>query len=524
MPATDRNLVTLVLRHAVTRPDSLALSIATQWDEGRVTHSEDVSYRELAIRVADVQAGLRNAGLQAGDRVIVMLGVSIEMYAIALAVLASGMTAVLVDGGMSKRRIVQSITAANAKVIISTKALLRYRMLIPSMWRLKAMTPDQVVCRAEGLEVVPRGADDHALITFTSGSTGRPKGADRTHRLMIAQHLALADLLPPRSSDIDMPCFPVVALHNLACGVPTVMPAVDLRAPAQVEPAVVLDQINRCQITSLSGAPAFIDALVSWMASTGTTAKTVRRVAVGGAPVSKALCARVLAAFPGASATVVYGSTEAEPIAAVSMQDVVDAEGHGYLVGAPVASASVAIVALPRTPPLLDHRGITPYVVPDDGSGELVVAGEHVNRHYFDNPTADSENKVYALDGQVWHRTGDVAHTDAFGRIWLTGRTADLVHHGARVVHPLPIEARIDQIPGVARSALVAHERASSGEVAVQLDAACVASAVLEAVTEALRAVDLAGLGVRQVASIPVDGRHNSKIDRPALRARLRSA
>ena len=254
MSPPDHNLARLVFRHAVSSPERLALEIPITWDSEGVQEIERVTFAELALRAASAQSGLRQAGLRPGDRLVVMLEVSIGMYALALGAMAAGMTVVLVDAGMTKRRNVQAIVDANAKVIVSTRAVLRARWLVPKLWGMKGLTADDAFAESKQLTVLPRGEDDQALITFTSGSTGRPKGADRTHRLMVAQHLALADLLPPHPSDVDMPCFPVVALHNLACGVPTVMPAVDLRAPASVSPPALFAQMQSTGVRTLRGA------------------------------------------------------------------------------------------------------------------------------------------------------------------------------------------------------------------------------------------------------------------------------
>ena len=527
------NLASLVLRHARTAPDRPALVVPIDWDDAAVRDAQELTYGELERRVAAVAAGLRRSGLREGDRVVVMIPVRVELYVLALALLAAGMVVVLVDAGMGTRRVVQAIRDSRAAAIVSVDALLRFRWVLPALWRLRRFSLDGgglgvrrwgslEVDGAPPLEPAPRAPGDHGLITFTSGSTGRPKGADRTHGLLIAQHEALRAHFPERPDDVDMPCFPVVALHNLCCGITTVMPAVDLRAPATVAAAPVLDQARRHGVTRLSGAPAYMARLAAGLASSGAGLPRVRHVLVGGAPVGQGLCRALIDAFPAARCDIVYGSTEAEPIASVAMTEVLAAGGEGHLVGAPVDEVELALVDLPRpAPPLLDARGVDPWRVAAGAHGEVVVRGDHVNRGYVDNPAADRENKLLGEDGSVWHRTGDVGHLDPQGRLWLSGRTSDLVRVGDVVVHPLPVEAALDALDGVARAALVAHEGAPGGEVAVAVTAGVTADEVLVAARRALAARGLAGLPVRVVARIPVDRRHNSKIDRPTLRQEL---
>jgi acyl-CoA synthetase (AMP-forming)/AMP-acid ligase II len=240
----------------------------------------------------------------------------------------------------------------------------------------------------------------------------------------------------------------------------------------------------------------------------------VRRITVGGGPAPAALCRKVVGAFPGADALVVYGSTEAEPIAHTHMDDVIAHPGAGLLVGSPVQEAEVALVHLPEKLDRAVDAGWTKARAAD--VGEVVVRGCGVSRTYVGDPEAVARNKVRESDGQVWHRTGDVARRDADGRLWLLGRTGELVLHGDRELHPLAVESDLADVPGVRRAALVAHRGAPDGEIAVVAEMDAVAQ-----VRAHLDAAGLVALPLRVVDTIPTDARHNSKVDRAALRRQL---
>jgi acyl-CoA synthetase (AMP-forming)/AMP-acid ligase II len=146
--------------------------------------------------------------------------------------------------------------------------------------------------------------------------------------------------------------------------------------------------------------------------------------------------------------------------------------------------------------------------------GELLVRGAHVNRRYFNDPDATRATKIPSADGSVWHRTGDVGRFDRAGRLWLLGRIDDAISIRGEHVYPLAVEALAADVPGVEWSAFIAHDRAREGELLfVTSDDRAVAR-----IGEALRARVPDGLPVRRVTSIPVDARHESKIDRAALR------
>ncbi len=539
------NLAALVLRHVDARPAHVALVLPRSWDGAGGGVVEDVlTYGDIGARVRGLMTGLARAGIGAGDRIIVLVPPGPELFTLVIALFGVGATAVLIDAGMSKPRIVQAMASAGARGIVSVGKLLARWPLLPPLWRVRrwsldshgrgvAPFSDLMVELAPGASgepspALPRRPDDEGLITFTSGSTGRPKGADRTQGILLAQHHALAAHVPRRPDAVDMPCFPVVALHNLCLGITTVMPPCDLRAPASADGALVLRHARKWGVTSIAGAPAFMARLAEAGAGPGgERVPTLERYEVGGAPVTRALCAALAAGLPGAHGHVIYGSTEAEPIGGIEMAELLATPGQGFLVGRPDPACAVELVSLPpeaggsagQGGPRPLPEGLARYRVAPGQPGEVIVSGAHVNRRYVGNPGANRENKL-EVGGTIWHRTGDVGHLDGQGRLWLTGRVSDLVAHAGRTLHPLIIEAALDAAPGVRRSALVAHPRAPEGEVALELDGAASTDATLTAARAALAAHDLR-LPIRVVATIPVDGRHNSKIDRPTLRRSL---
>lgn len=529
--ATETNLAGLVLRHSEIRPAHPALTVAEEWNDDEVIDDIRLSYGELGERIARVRRGLAAAGLRKNDRIVVMCGVRVELYILVLAMLASGMVAVLIDGGMGKKGVIQALRLARAKAIVSIDEILRHRLWVPSLWGLKRYSMDRArlgvrpfsqLEEQEPLKapVVACEQGTPALITFTSGTTGRPKGANRTHDLLIAQHEALAEHFPARDDEIDMPCFPVVPLHNLCSGISTVLPAVDFRQPASVQPGAVLSQIEAEGVTRLAGAPAYLTRLADHLLASGRRPDTVKTVVCGGAPTSQGLCKKLVELFPDADTTIIYGSTEAEPIASVAMEEFLESHGQGYLVGRVAKAATVALVSLPEPLPILGEDEMEPFSVPPGEIGELVVRGPHVLRGYVDDPQADRETKLAAPDGGVWHRTRDLARVDEEGRIWLLGRSSDSFEIASKRVYPFPIEARVDALEGVARSALIASSNAPTGELLIVIDEGAGNEETRKRVRRYLDDQDLQAVEIDIISELPVDSRHNSKINRPALRAR----
>lgn len=526
------NVINMAIQHSKLHPDRIAVVVPKVWDGEQVTEEHTLTYKELIARMQSFRAGLAAQGFKPGDRIILLFPISADFFAIVMAIIASGMTTVLIDTGMGTERIKSAMDTANASGIITMAALLKYRFILKQLRRIpkkfavdKAgwFVKDVEKLLADGTDVgeaLTRGPDDEALITFTSGSTGAPKGANRTHGFLMAQYTAFRASLPDFEGQIEIQSFPVVALHNIGCGVTTVMPAVNLATPAAVEPKVLLHQIKKWHANSIGAAPAFMQRLGDYALENDITIPTMKRCFTGGAPVSVELCNTLLKVFPGVEGYAVYGSTEAEPMAKAIFEDVVrlDGQGEGFLAGKVAPVAEIVVAQFKEEPPKLGPEGITPFVQAQGELGEIIVRGNHVNRGYIDNPQANLENKIPETDGSIWHRTGDVGYFDKEGMLWLTGRVKDAVSHFGRMIQPLPIEAELDGLEEVVRSAIVSSQKAPNGHVFIQpaegQDTESLEKIVLKHIIE--RGLD--AMQVEFVDKMAVDGRHNSKIDRPVLR------
>ena len=216
-----------------------------------------------------------------------------------------------------------------------------------------------------------------------------------------------------------------------------------------------------------------------------------------------------------------YGSTEAEPIAHVTGLETTDVDrramrdGAGLLAGAPAPVVELRVVRSRwGTPvPPMTRDGLDAWTVPDGEAGEIVVAGDHVVPGYLDG-VGDEETK-FRVDGRVWHRTGDLGRLDAGGRLWLLGRASAAIVDERGTLHPFSVECAARERLGVRRVAVVAHRgrrvlvaEPPSGR---RLDPA--------SALDALRPFNVDE--VRAVPRLPMDRRHNSKVDHAAVLALL---
>jgi acyl-CoA synthetase (AMP-forming)/AMP-acid ligase II len=246
-----------------------------------------------------------------------------------------------------------------------------------------------------------------------------------------------------------------------------------------------------------------------------------------GAPVPEPLLADVQRLLPQASLHTPYGMTEALPVTDISLEGIRGAEadatagtvpgaGNGVCVGLPVHGARVAVVPLAADGSAPGNEPVTEAGV----TGEILVSAPHVKQAYDRLWLTQRES----IRTPGWHRTGDVGHFDAAGRLWVEGRLAHIVTAPGAVVTPVGTEQAIERLDDVGLAAVVGV--GPSGTQAVV--------AVVETVPSARKAgpaaPHLAGRvrdaaletgvnisAVLEVPAQPTDIRHNAKIDRTRL-------
>lgn len=517
--SADAQVIRAILRHAEETPDRVALH----------TPSEAITYGTLGARVRNLAGALSRRGVVPGSRVVVLIPMSTSLYEVLLAVAALGATAVFVEPAATPAEMARAIRVTHPVAFIGIPKAHALRFLFPR----QTATPIRVVVggkraawalggdslaalEAEAPVALPALAPAQpALLTFSSGSTGTPKGATRSHAFLGAQHDAIARLLG--DGDVHLSAFSIVLLSTLVSGGTAVIPRLG-KGVDDVDGAALVRTIRELGVTVLSGSPAFLAPIFA-AAKPGDLA-AVRRVISGGAPVPVELCERageVLA--PDAVFTVVYGSTEAEPIATIDAREVrADTGPHtragaGLCVGRVDEHLRLRLLRPTTAPIVVGPGGLDALEVAPGEVGEVVVAGPHVNTRYFRDRAAERATKIVDEAGVIWHRTGDAARRDDRGRLWLVGRVADIVRRGDAIYHPSAVEAAARVLPWVARAALVGDGRGGTLLV-VEPQAAADPAALTAHLASRGIVIDRVALAPK----LPVDPRHRAKIDYPAVR------
>jgi acyl-CoA synthetase (AMP-forming)/AMP-acid ligase II len=486
-------------------------------------HHQTLTFAELEQSSTRVAASLYERGLVPGDAVLLLLPMSADLYIALLGVLRAGLSAMFVDPSAGTSRLNDACRLHPPAAFIGIPKAHLLRLLsreiraIPKKFTLRRLLAGAPV---DG-PPVPREPGDPALLTFTSGSTGQAKAALRTHGFLLAQYEVLRGNIALEAEEVDLTTLPVFLLANLAAGVTSVIPSVDLRRPGLADPAALAAAIRDHRVTRTAASPALLERLADHCLARKQTLPTLRKIFTGGAPVFPRLLEKLQSIAPGARLTAVYGSTEAEPIAHVDWDQISPGDltrmrsGDGLLTGHPVAEIETRVIDNAWGMPLasLTPEELDRATLPPGRHGEIIVTGAHVLRGYLDG-RGDGETKIH-VEGSVWHRTGDAGYFDPDGRLWLLGRCGSEITDRHGTLHPFSVECAASRFPAVHRSALFAK----NGRRILALEAAPGTELPLDELREALAWAHISTF--QAVDTIPVDPRHNAKIDYPALRELL---
>ncbi len=513
-----------------------------------------VSWRLLSRRVNELSAGLRAIGVLPGHRVSLLVPPGADLTAVLYACLRIGATVVVADAGLGIRGLSRAVRGARpdhligavpgltaAKALgwpgsrISTSRLpgvarraLDVGMCLADVAALGRAELPSAGSWPDGATVGRPGPDEPAAVLFTSGSTGPAKGAVYTHARLEGVRDALAGQYDIGVGTGLVAGFAPFALLGPALGATSATPDMDVTSPRTLTARAVADAAAAVEADVVFLSPAAAANVVATASDLESADRAslsrVRTVLSAGAPISEPLLTALASVMPHAEAHTPYGMTEGLLLAEIDLAGVRGAgAAGGVCVGTPTASAAVLISAL-------DDLGVAvgePESAPDV-TGEIVVSAPHLFDHYDRLWLTDRASRRGTAhlprDHGRWHRTGDVGHLDAEGRLWVEGRLQHVIVTADGVVTPVASEQRVEQVHEVRRAAIV-----GVGPIGTQQVVAIVETSVRHpslastAIAAAVRSA--AGLGengvvlaaVLEVPLLPTDIRHNSKIDRTRL-------
>jgi len=399
--------------------------LATAIDDG----SRTLTYGDLLVLTDALAHALAQAGYRRGDRIATLTRNRAEHLVLLFACAAQGIALVPLSWRLSDAELRTQLAIADPASLLASPELLARATTLFGVTGPLAYPP----------AVTNTTPDDGSglLIVFTSGTEATPKAAVLTAENCRAGNQALQGALNFTSDDVVLGVLPqyhaagwnTQPLLALATGATLII-------EPRFDPALALQLIDECGVTSIMGVPSLWRALASEPHFETTDLSRLRNAVVGGAPTP----APLLETWHnrGVDLRQGYGLTEAGPNVLCQTPD----------------DARSGIGASGRPYPLV-HTAL-------DDRGELLVKGPAVFAGYFRDPDATA---AAFRDG--WLRSGDLATLDSDGQYRIVDRAKDIFISGGENVAPAEIEAVLGGHPAVTEAAVVGVADELWGEVGV---------------------------------------------------------
>ena len=431
-----------------------------------------LSYGTLDDLTAKLAGLLREHGVQAGDRVGIMLP-NVPQFAVAYyGVLRAGGIVVPMNVLLKRREVAFYLGDPEARVVLAwhefadearagaQEAGAECIIVTPGEFEhtLAAATPVR--------EVAAKVGSDTAVILYTSGTTGRPKGAELTHANLRRNVEAMTDIFSLGPDDVLLGALPLFHAFGQTCGLNAAIAAgACLSLIARFDAGTALEIIGRDRVNVFEGVPTMYSALLAHPHGRDYNVDCLRLCVSGGA----ALPVEVLREFEAAFGCVVlegYGLSETSPVASFNHPD---RERKPGSIGTPIEGVEMKLV---------DENGDE--VAPGE-VGEIAIRGHNIMKSYWQRPDATAE----AISPDGWFRSGDLARRDEEGYYFIVDRKKELIIRGGYNVYPREIEEVLYEHPAVHECAVIGIPHASLGE---EVGAAIALKPGAEATVEELRA------------------------------------
>ena len=535
--ASSANIARHLSEIAARHPNRVAVKIP----RGR-TGAGDIDYLSLSFGELQVEVDawcvrLTTAGIRRGDRTLVMVQQGLPLIASAFALFKLGAVPVIIDPGMGLKSFLACVQRSQPRALIgiplaqfvsrvARRTFSAVKVRVTASRSLTArLAPFSTSKAASSIaDVCTVDPADLAAILFTSGSTGAPKGVCYEHGMFEAQIRLIRGTYGIQPGEIDLPMLPIFALFNPALGMTTIVPEIDPRRPAAVDPLKIVQAVQQENVTNSFGSPTLWRIIGDHCVARKITLPSLRRVLCAGAPVPATLWGSARIWMPNGQLHSPYGATEALPVSSISADEFARVRGTGACVGRPVSSNQVKIIAITDGPiaSLTDAHEL-----PRREIGEIIVSGPTVTKRYDAVPEATAAAKI--SDRQpgavttVWHRMGDCGYVDDDGRIWFCGRKVERVETGSGTLFTEPCEQVFRTHPNVARCALIGLGVRGQKQPALVIESTGPQRKDLAEFARELRVLAKGSPVTGAITrfyfhrKLPVDVRHNAKIHRLTL-------
>jgi fatty-acyl-CoA synthase len=419
-----------------------------------------LSYAELADEIRRTAGALVASGVVRGDRVAHLGYNGIEQIALLFACARIGALFVPLSWRLAPPEHRTMLADCRPRVLVATDPFVEPTDAIADasagVVRVSLGAPrdgwlpwERFLDAGNGTQVdgLADATDAPVLLCYTSGSTGIPKGVVLAQDALFHNAVNSTHMHDLSSADVVLTTLPLFHVGGLNI---QTLPALHAGATVvlhpRFEPPRVIDAIEREGITLTVLVPAQLELLAREPRWQHADLSRLRSITTGSTIIGEGFVRKNL--HRGVPLMQVYGSTETCPIAAYQRRE--DAPRHPGSIGKPALHCELRLV---------DEQGDD---VAAGETGEIWVRGPNVMDAYWNQP----RETAAVLDGG-WYRTGDVAHADADGWLYVDGRRRDVIISGGENVYPAEIENVLATCPEIAEVAVVGRPDERWGEAVV---------------------------------------------------------
>jgi len=421
------------------------------------------TWRELDEASARIANLFDSLSLPAGARVAVQTEKSVETLILYLAVLRSGLVFLPLNTAYQEAEIEYFLQDAEPAVIVCSPQKIDAVRAIAGRagnGRVYSLGDDRRGTLLEAAahhgsrhDAAQRCAADSAVILYTSGTTGRSKGALLSHANLIANARVLQRYWAWQPDDVLIHALPIFHTHGLFVAAHGAL----LNGSSMIwfnrfDPKEVIARFPQASI--FMGVPTMYVRMLQESGLDARACARMRLFLAGSAP----LLPQTFDAWrerTGHTIVERYGMSETVMLTS-NPYHVRDGQRRAGTVGFPLPGVQLRIT---------DEAG---HACPKSGIGNIEVKGPSVFGEYWRAP--DLTREAFTDDG--WFRTGDVGKIDDDGYVAIVGRSKDLIISGGYNVYPAEVESYLNDLPGVAESAVIGVPHPDFGEAVVAVVAA----------------------------------------------------
>jgi malonyl-CoA/methylmalonyl-CoA synthetase len=421
------------------------------------------SWRDLDRATAMVANLLASLDIPPASRIAVQVEKSVEAVVLYLATLRAGHVFLPLNTAYQSAEIEYFVTNAEPAVVVCSPAnfgwvsKIAFKAGTQHVFTLGDDRTGSLLERAAHFSdqhtVVAREPDDLAAILYTSGTTGRSKGAMLSHDNLLSNARVLKDYWGWQPGDVLIHALPIFHVHGLFVALHgALLNGSKMLWMSKFDPQRAIAWMR--QATVFMGVPTLYVRMLGEASLTRESTAHMRLFVSGSAP----LLIETFKAWQERTGHTIlerYGMSETAML--TSNPYAADARFGGQ------TERRGGTVGFPLPGVVLRVQGDDGQALPVGEIGGIQVRGPNIFKGYWRMPEKTAEE--FTSDG--FFKTGDVGKVDERGYVTIVGRSKDLIISGGYNVYPAEIEGYINDMPGVAESAVIAVPHPDFGEVGV---------------------------------------------------------